>query len=248
MNPLLIAALILIPMVPPLTEGQRVRLDTAIDGRDHQEEAFVALLEHIRSWDPGVVPGDAPVIVQPDLEAMIAAPEAFRGALCRVEGVIQQQRRLDRPYEGVAEWFVRDDSGRPLLVFVADLGSATAARFGDGRRAVLHGRFYKRIDALARDGERRAYAAFVAQRPAEVIASPGGSNVGAVVGIGLAVSGLFIVFLAVWVWSRRRGPARRSMIGVGAVASLLEVDDSASLPDDPTEALAELKRRAEESD
>ena len=83
-TPAMLLALLL--SVPPLTDEQRVRLETAYDGRDHQEEAFVALLDNVRS-----VGDDDLVRLRPDPDRLVAEPEAFRGDLCRLVGRIEQK-------------------------------------------------------------------------------------------------------------------------------------------------------------
>ncbi len=156
--------------IEPLTDEQRVRLATAFDGRDHQEAAFVALVENVRLWTPGV--GDAPIRLQPDLTAMLGDPEAYRGSLCQIAGRVQQQTPLSALYHGVTEWFVRDESGRPILVYV--VGHEGDPTIGDGQAVVLHARFYKRVDDIARDGashsaRRRDHRARPAMRPPPVV-------------------------------------------------------------------------------
>ncbi len=104
--------------IPPLGEDQRVRLDDAADGRGYQEAAFDALVENIRQWSPGA--GDALVRLHPNLEAMLADPESYRGELCQITGAIQQQTRLPAPHDDVIEWFVRNEDDQPILVYVLD--------------------------------------------------------------------------------------------------------------------------------
>jgi hypothetical protein len=233
--------------VASLTDDQRVRLETAIDGRDHQEEAFVALLENVRSWRPDAIPGDTPLILQPDFEAMLADPEQWRGTLCRIEGIIQQQHELERPYERTVEWFVRTDAGRPVQVFIAESDDVDIQRFGDGRRVVVYARFYKRIDAVARDGATHAYPVFVGRKPSLARGVTPAGGYGLLVTIAVPIAGLLVVFVLVWAWSRRRSarPPGRHATRAGA---MIEVDDGGPLPDDPCEALGELKRRAEDRD
>jgi hypothetical protein len=246
MNAFVVALYGLLLSVTPLTDGQSVRLETAMDGRDHQEEAFVALLDNVRSWDIDAIPGDSPVIVQPDFETMLVNPDQWRGALCRIEGVIQQRNQLDRPFEGVHEWFVRTEDGRPILLFITALDEATADRVRDGRGVVVYARFYKRIDAVARDGEEHRYPAFVGRGPALTGGVVDTGGLGMLVAVVLPIAGLLVVFLLVWMWSRRRS-TRRLAVAAHREAGI-EVDDGGPLPDDPCEALGELKRRAEDRD
>lgn len=223
--------------IEPLTNDQRVRLATAFDGRDHQEAAFVALVENVRLWTPGV--GDAPIRLQPDLTAMLADPEAYRGSLCQIAGRVQQQTPLSALYEGVTEWFIRDESGRPILVYVVDHeGDPTIS---DGQAVVLHARFYKRVDAIARDGVARSYPAFVGALPSRPVAADAALSGVLVVVIPVAV--LLVIFLLLMMYVRRNRAERRLRRPV--IGERPEVDESPALPDDPADALNEMRRRAE---
>ena len=241
---LLVSLLLL--AIPPLTEDQRIRLSTAYDGRDHPEEAFAALLENAAALSEGV--GYAPVRLAADIDAMIADPDAYRGDLCRIVGTIQQRTRLDGPWAGIREWFVRNDSGRPVIVYVTEFVPEDESRFRDGRRVLIYARYYKRIDAVARDGQLRSYAAFVGAHPSPASgASSGTSSFSMVLALAvLVLVGLVVVLVLVFVAARRqrsRRPVRRALPGTEAEATA--VDDGGALPDDPAEALAELRRRAE---
>jgi hypothetical protein len=241
--------LVLLTSMPPLTDGQRTRLDTAYDGRDHREEAFSALLENARLYASGAPdPGDALVRMRPDLAAMVARPDDFRGDVCRVAGTIQQTAVVETPSGAAREWFLRDAAGVPLVVYVVGLGDEAAAGFPDGTAVEMFARFYKRIDAVARDGATRRYAAFVGAHPrraagaAEATSSVSGAlALGAVLMIGLVVVVALLLALA----RRQRAPRPRRRL-VDPDASEPPLDDDPSLPDDPAEALAVLRRRAEE--
>ncbi len=225
--------------IPPLAADERVRLATAYDGRDHQDEAFMALLEHVGRWSGRV--GDTPVRLHPDFEAMVDDPDAYRGELCRVVGAIGQQTRLPAPYDAATEWFVRDDTGRPILVYV--VGLDPAAPFRDGERIVILGRFYKRVEAAARDGVVRAYPALVGAFPRRLAAGAGGEWSGLWM-MAIPVAFMLVIFLVLFVYvTRRRRPTHAHL----ALATHLAPDatEGPPLPADPAEALAELRRRAE---
>ncbi len=234
---------VLVAAVEPLTADQRIRLQTAYEGRDHQEEAFVALLENIEAWTPGL--GDAALRLHPDLEAMMAEPDAFRGDLCRVTGTIQQQTPLGRPYTGVAEWFLRDEEERPFLVFVTDRGLAKSSGkvFADGNRVRIVARFYKRVDALARDGTVHMYPAFVGRFPRSLMAAD--AAWGGLWAVAGPVAVMLVVFAILLGYARRGGRSRPHRV---PVAGEFPVQVHQRLPDDPAEALAELRRRAEACD
>ena len=83
---------IAIASISPLTDQQRTALDTAFDGRDHQEAAFTALVENVRSWTDGL--GDAAIRLDPDYQAILENPDQYRGELCKVTGKLQQHNPL----------------------------------------------------------------------------------------------------------------------------------------------------------
>ena len=79
--------------IGPLTEEERIIIDTAYDGRDHREAAYIALAEHAAAWTDGV--GDEQVRLAPDFDAILADPGEYRGDLCLIAGRIEQQSPLD---------------------------------------------------------------------------------------------------------------------------------------------------------
>ena len=251
--------------VGPLTGDQQSRLDAAIDGGDYHEDAFTVLLDNVATWTPGL--GDTPIRLDPDLGRVLADPAAYRGALFRLTGTIEQQSWLEPPHSLIAEWFVRDAAGRPMLVYV--YGAPSEDRFHLGKRVMLPGRFYKRIDERARDGRVHEYAAFVAAFPRAVETGlGGGTGGGAGLGTGMLrlwvvavpVVVMLIVFVALRVYTQRGGTSGRTghrFIAAPAPPAPPEAPEApeaplppapgteAPLPEDPTEALAELRRRAE---
>jgi hypothetical protein len=231
---------LLLAAIGPLTGDQRGRLETAYDGRDHQEEAFAALVEHAGTWTGGL--GDAAVRLAPDLDAMIAAPDDYRGDLCRLDGVLQQRTMLAPPWEGIGEWFVRDAAGRPVLVYVV----GDERGIPEGTPVRLHARFYKTVDARARDGETHRYAAFVGAGPAVNV--PGsGSDAGVLIVLAPALGAMGAVFilLMLLVRKQRSRPHGRAPRAATGEAMSEAVDGEDGLPDDPVEAMAALRRRAE---
>jgi hypothetical protein len=246
----LLIAMLLPGAVAPLTSEQRVALETAFDGRDHREEAFVALVENAAAWTAGW--GDEPVRLAIDVESLLADPDSVRGHLFEIHGVIQQRSRLPRPHQGVWEWFVRLEDGRPVILFVAGLGDG--GEYRDGQRVSAPARFYKRINAAARDGSQREYAAFVGAMPRLAslgnIAAPSPGTPLAVIAAAVVV--LLGAFLLVMMHVRRSvgragaGRRRQPLESFAAEADHQPgVDEWPPLPDDPAAAMQELKRRAE---
>lgn len=226
--------------VPPLTDEQAARLATARDGRDHQEEAFFALLENVRQWDGTV--GDTPVRLQANIAQLVDDPDAFRGEVVRIAGRLEQRAALKGQYAGVEEWFVRIDSGEPVIVFVVDLEGG-AERWQEGRHVEVFGRFYKRVDAVDRQGQLRQYAAFVGAWPLAIRPATTREMVQLWV-VAVPVVALLAAFVLLLIFVRRQGRSGQQVRGPAVETGLLEVNTEGDLPDDPAEALAELRRRA----
>ncbi len=237
--PIIAILFLVLGSVGPLTDDQQSRLGAAVDGGDYHEDAFAALVENVGTWTPGL--GDTPVRLDPDVDRVLANPAAYRGALFQLAGTIQQQSWLEPPHEALAEWFVRNDAGRPMLVYVHGVPSEHS--FRPGQRVMLPGRFYKRVDDTARDGRVHEYAAFVAAfpRPVEAV-SGGGAGMVRLWVVAVPVVVMLIVFVVLLVYAQRGGRSRRPGHRFTAAPG---PGTEAALPEDPTAALAELRRRAE---
>jgi hypothetical protein len=240
-----LAACLLLGAIPPLTHQQRVRLETARDGRDHREEAFLALVENVREWS--VQTGGAPFRLDPDLDAMIAEPARSRGDLCRLEGVVQQKSMLGRPHDRVGRWYIRDDRGRPILLYVVHPPGDAPADPPEGSRIAVMARFYKPVELTARDGVTRPYPAFVGPVPKLLRRAGATAPLAALPVVLFLVIPLLAAFAMLLIYTRRQ---RRAVAVHGPVLPAIdpEPDDDRPLPDDPAEALAELRRRADGGD
>jgi len=233
----------------PLTPQQHERLSITVDGPDQRDDAFAALVENIRRWTGE--PSDEPIRLSPDFKALLERPAEFRGDLCRIAGRIQQRAQLPPPFEMMTEWFIRIETGLPVIVYVAGLEPGTG--FDEGRLIEIDARFFKRIDLTARDGKVHGYPAFVGAFPRLIAkaAAPQPQPIGPrrLWLIAGPVVAMLIVFAALFLYVRRqqkrRAPHRWWRRTRDLEPTAEPVDGGASLPDDPAEALAELKRRAE---
>jgi hypothetical protein len=235
--------------IPPLNDDQQALLASAIDGRDHVEPAVWALLDNTKQWAGDL--GDAPIRLRVDADALVSNPDARRGELFRVEGVIQSIEPLREPYKWIEAWFVRLESGRPALVYVdfREGRGARERRFSEGDRVSIDARFYKRVDAVDRRGIAQSYPAFVGAWPRAVGGDRGWSSVAAVPPAFLvaATAVLALVFVGVFIHARRvraNGRARAHVARIHRPDSVVD-DGATDLPVDPAAALAELRRRSE---
>lgn len=232
--------------VPPLTTEQAARVQTADPSRDHQEEAFAALLENASLWSGD--PAEVPARDQPDSSAVQTDPDAYRGDLFRIRGQLLQITRMKRPYETVYEWFVRLPSGRPVFVYVAELPDPDL--FQAEQHVEVLGRFYKVMTMSDRQDRRQRYSAFVGALPVHVNTAPPRREVAYLWVVGLPVLAMLIVFVFLLGSVRKRRKADSAALLRRRVRAPDRdeadfADGGAPLPDDPADALAELRRRAE---
>lgn len=239
-------------MPPALSPQQRERLASAVDGADHREDAFLALVENARAWV--AEPDDAAAPPRPDFTALLADAAAHRGDLFHLQGKIQQQTQLAPPYETVWECFIRSDDRRPVIVYVVQRDPT--APHADGQTIQIDARFYKRVDFAARNGTVHSYPAFVGAFPRIVLTHAPAESTPIEASnrlwmIGGPLIGMLMVFGALMIYVRRQRFARRHALAASRLSRFAD-DDMASLdvavesglPDDPAEALAELRRRA----
>ncbi|MCH8823434.1 MAG: hypothetical protein IH984_07985 [Planctomycetes bacterium] len=227
-----------IASISPLTDDQRTALDTAFDGRDHQEAAFTALVENVRSWTHGI--GDAAIRLEPDYQAMLVNPEKYRGELCKITGKLQQHNPLPGLNKGLGEWFVRDSDSRPILVYIVK--NIDDQTFRDGQAVEIIARFYKRVDAIAKDGEEHSYPAFVGAFPESALTATGSaSNPMLVLAIPVAIG--LVVFIILLAYTRHIRNSSKEAHRRSTDSLLL--DEDVSLPKDPAQALTQLKRHGE---
>jgi hypothetical protein len=139
--------------LPPISDHLRTALDAVAEGGDHNETAFALLVADVRAW-----PSDLAARLAPrDWALLLAGGDAQRGEALRVEGRLVQRSPLEERWSGVEEWFLRDKTGRAICAFVVDPPEGIR----EGARLVLEARWYKRVDAIGRDGTERGYPAVV---------------------------------------------------------------------------------------
>jgi len=224
--------------------GARAEPDDAIDAELDQAFALIEDEEDYRDAAFALLVGraasDASLASSPrwnSITSVIQSPAEHRGAAGVICGRLAQRGALPAPDRGVEEWFIRPREGDALAVFV--VGGAEAM-FAPGAQVCIEARFLKLIDAAARDGQTRRYAAFVAH-----VRSVRGVDASGVRLTGVLVPIIFVMSLAlaiIRVRLRRKNArtARMTAPARGPLPSAAE--PSLELPSDAAEALAVLRR------
>ena len=245
--------------LPPLSETQRIQLETADDTRPPDEPAWYGLLEHVAAWDPErlaalLAPDSERCPLPPPLELLHQNPTDHRGQVFLIEGRFAgRQRRQPVLRAGpwgraLTEWGVvvdpptRSGAQRVAIVYLTD---------PDGRQAVprrnqrvrLLGRFYKLWADTDGHGNPQTYPVFVGQ--SAVLLEPNATDRTRMLGqlvfaaVAVLVAGLVVLR---W-WARRRAPRRlrpSERLRAGRRTQPPDPAVATDLPDDPAEALAAL--------
>ena len=229
--------------VPPLDETARAIVrDGAFDGRDGPDPAEAELLANLRAWP--AEPDERQVLVAPAWTEFLADPGAWRGQRVRFDGRIAQ--RADAVASNALELFVRDRDGTPVRVIVP-IDPETAAALAEGTAVRVDGRFHKTVTLPARDGAERTYPSLVARVTLDGAATAATTPVLSPVVMGAVVLGLGGCFV---ILRRLARSTKQRPIAHGAWRATPpsdEVDDARGLPEDPADALRELRRRTESS-
>jgi len=187
----------------PLTDAQRLQLDSARDSIAQTDEgALYPLLENAMLWPANQLAG-AKV---PDYAAILANPAEHRGELFLIEGMLRRAQPIGRlalpgPWdESLSEWAIQygDDPQKLLVVnLVAPPGQPV-----EGSRVKLAARFYKLWATTNTKNEPRTYMVFVG-RDAQVLATPRAFALnGQVPTSVLVLCGCMGVFALFWVIRR----------------------------------------------
>jgi len=234
-----------IVLPPPLPESAIEALSQVVDDQDAPDAGFIALLNHVRSWPPGA--GSVGLRLVVEHEALVEHPGNYRGELLVIEGRLEQASTLARPLDSVQEWFVRPPDGHPVMVYVPLQGMPPVQ---PGDEVVLEGYFYKRLQIEDRQGVSRAYPVFIGGQPrvvavemraVETALRNAEAYTTTMVLLVSSVLVLLVVVVGLLLVTRRLKRRTRPAGIFGAV----DPDPPApSLPDDPADAMAELKRHS----
>ncbi|MDG2292504.1 MAG: hypothetical protein P8L37_07580, partial [Phycisphaerales bacterium] len=223
---------LVLAVLSPLPESlQHVHDDTEVP-----DKAFVDMINFVRSG--AEVDDSVEITIHHD--AIVERPTQYRGMYVTIEGQVEQQRSLGRPFADVEEWFVRDAHDLPWMIYVTGCSGQDVS----GRRVSISGHVYKRMHLEDRAGVMRFYPALVGSDPSWLAMAPAQAELQESHLSWLILLVLIVALLVVLLIGRRIG--RRSK----PRPAIFSEDDETqpSLPDDPSEAMHELKRRGDESD
>ena len=183
----LLSSLVTVLDISPIGEDTKNRLQTVQDGVDNRGEGFVALLEHVSTWDGAVTSLDPP-----DTAMLLSEPEMFRGSIFVVSGVVELGEALPAPWErcsgtGSLEMKRVNCSGCMLLVkrpWHYKSFMQTPALF------------YKTISMQGRDNQMRVYPTFVTSNNVIITATKQQIMPFAFLAVALLA---FVVFVFYWV-------------------------------------------------
>ena len=140
------------------------------------------------------------------------------------------------PCQDMEEWFIRLSTGEPLALYVP----AGQIDVSPGQLVEVDALFYKVLKAKAADGQIRRYPVFVggiARWPSDTTRSRiGWQRMDVLMLLGFMLL-LAMVMVGVTLLARRQLPSERRQV-------VPMVEGGGDLPDDPAEALHELRSRA----
>lgn len=221
--------------LPLLSPAEQDVLVSVQDASDVPDAAFAVMSEHVTATEQ--VQSNEPIRLQVFVEDLLADPSASRGDLYRVEGQFLQRRNMPPPYQEIEEWFLRLPSGDPVAVYLP-VEDAQAMDV-EGQSISIDARFYKVLQAVARDQQLHRYPAFFGRSPQLLSknSSAAVERMDILVLLGFLVL-LVIIGLVVMAFARRQKRVLPRW-------SPGPVEPRANITDDPAVALRELRAKAE---
>lgn len=247
-------------VIPPLTPAQLEQLATAVDDeRVFDTAALYPLLQNATEWPVGVESG----AMIPDFHALRDNPDDYRGKLLLIEGEFITESpagRLARPgpwEPKVRRWVVRPDSKQNELLVIYLVNPPPMPRSRQSVRLIA--RFYMLWTDDDRRGAERSYPILVGSgarivadrtRVSTFTSSP-------LVSVGMVAVGGIVVMIIVRMVMRSMFSRRTAMDERREARELRDEEEREALrqvekegpplPDDPIEAMEELKRRREQT-
>lgn len=246
MSVALLLAITTIAAFPPLSPAQRAALDQVMDSAPLALDSGArALLENIRSA-PVDKNLNRPAISNLKVRDLLADPAANRGAIIEIEGVLHEYEPFAFGDRAVEAWSISssDDAGGVGWIVLSPRTPDDADPIESGELVQTTARFLRLYqDDSDTDRPIRLVAVGVRPAPVRSVAPEWIAQ-----GLMAVVTTLLLVLLAIRMTLRggaareRRFRARPSSQPSESAAAGLEYDYA--LPADDADALAELRRRA----
>ena len=223
--------------ITPVDENTQIRLQGVVDGLDSRGEGFAALIDHVQQWE-----GLTQTVRAPNIQSLLNNPRAFRGNLFEVSGVIELVETMPAPWAGVDELFVRDASGNVFGLYV--VGQTQLSPHHTLKTPAV---FYKTMSIEGRDNQLRLYPTFVTVQHVLMTSANLSSLPSAMLIIPIACAVAFALYVFVRMTKSKKDRIRQPMIQAHEVLEVAS-ENASDLPDNPSEALATLYARSEESE
>jgi|TARA_B100001964_G_scaffold239699_1_gene307833 hypothetical protein len=220
--------------ISPIGEKSQIRLQSVVDGEDSRGEGFAALVEHVRGWE-----GSIESLQFPNIASLISTPEVFRGKLFQISGHVELLEPLARPWNGVQELFVRDESGNVFGLYVVGETSISSMKTILGPAL-----FYKTMSIKARDNQSRLYPTFVTTNTVLKSSMSTQKLPTSLLAIPLFFFVLFAFFIVIKLCRGKKKLSPRVTIKTKEVIDAVS-DTSGELPENPSEAMAMLYENSE---
>ncbi|MEE2908505.1 MAG: hypothetical protein VX527_11825 [Planctomycetota bacterium] len=223
--------------MPSLNDEEITALADVQDAGDVPDATFAVMADHIKRLN--LTENNEPIRLRLSVSTLLATPSATRGELYRIEGQFLDRRRMPPPHSDIDEWFLRLPSGEPVAVYLpSDHAKGLEA---DGRPISIDARFYKVIEANARDGQVRQYPAFFGRSPRMLAETRAAAmeRMDILVLLGFLIL-LVIVAFAVMALARKQRRPRPQL-------ERSPVEPQGNMSDDPAVALRELRSQGERS-
>lgn len=235
----------LILTIPPLPESARTILEIVQDDEPvfRADAGLDALLQNL-NWSEVATHRLEPF----DLRAIGDSPATYRGEPGVVSGRVLSQELLTLAGHDLVRWTVRPKEGPTFVVL---LRPEQAARIPDASKRPsleIPARFYKRYLRSRFEGDTNPvpFLLFVGTNPALTASQDLINDAGSIARSAVAIAVGVTTGLLIWILLRSRSRTRRSP------ARALQDDsgagwNDANLPEEPADALAELRQRAEDA-
>lgn len=233
---------------PPLTSDQHIALEVAQDNEPISDDAgLVALLENVMTWDPDSA-GDHAIVSCDDLSRFVESPALHRGDFLVLAGAYPRRvAKYALGYEYLDAWQIGSTPAHPQALVLIDTRAHSSDVSAAPTMLTVPVRFYKTIAVVDVNSNEhgasisREVPVFVGTHPTFRVS---GSAPWSRPLFWVALVLLTGMMLVVWV-KYKRSPTGGERIPLRGVPDPSSPAPEPNLPTDRAKALAELRRRAD---